>query len=242
MCPKFASIAVCERPSQCTHTTPVCPPFFGQNRHGSHSSPKIPFARQKDPVRASNNTIIAAPRPKSSGLEAGRCKGLANIRASLHHCTVSSGVNLSSVHNPFYHLVLRHCCHLQCHTIWWVQLATSAPHFVCRAATRYDDRVWKELCCTKFNTPRHACLRDPELTWRALYRCAPGCLCAGPQVRVLCMHSLHAVLLGVWQSFRHDFGAVLSTPAHMLSSGVHCCTGINTGCSMTSLSTGGPTS
>jgi hypothetical protein len=39
-----------------------------------------------------------------------------------------------------------------------------------REAVRYDDCLWKELCCSKFNMPRHASLGDPGVSWRDLYR------------------------------------------------------------------------
>ena len=65
-----------------------------------------------------------------------------------------------------------------------------------REAVRYDDCLWKEMCCSKFNMPRHASLGDPGVSWRDLYRWAlPFAL----QLRSE-LSSVHAVLCGASQS------------------------------------------
>lgn len=40
---------------------------------------------------------------------------------------------------------------------------------LCREAVRYDDGLWMDLCCSRFNMPRHSRL-EQGMTWRQLYR------------------------------------------------------------------------
>ena len=92
-------------------------------------------------------------------------------------------------------------------------------------AVRYDDGLWKELCCSifpcrsvegavrrQFHMPHSACLGERKFTWRSMY------MCALPSVQDS-VHRIwkHAGLWGVLQG--HPIWATLST--HVPSSAVH---------------------